>query len=73
MDFVIVTSDGTVRRPTPLECESAQGFPDNWTVVVVGGRRALDIVRYRGVGNSMSVPVMEYIGYHRRRRIRAAG
>nr|CAD6612975.1 DNA cytosine methyltransferase [Rhizobium sp. Khangiran2] len=63
LDFVIIHSDGTVRRPTPLECERAQGFPDGWTDVEINGRRALDIERYRGVGNSMSVPVMEFIGY----------
>lgn len=63
MDFVLVFSDGTVRRPTPIECERGQGFPDNWTDVSIGGRKALDIERYRGIGNSMSVSVMEWIGW----------
>ncbi|OCW56304.1 DNA cytosine methyltransferase [Hoeflea olei] len=63
LDFVLVFADGTVRRPTPLECERAQGFPDNWTDVAVGKRAALDIERYRGIGNSMSVPVMEFVGW----------
>ncbi|GMB82790.1 hypothetical protein NN6n1_35730 [Shinella zoogloeoides] len=63
LDFVLVFADGTVRRPTPLECERAQGFPDCWTDVAVGKRQALDIERYRGIGNSMSVPVMEFVGW----------
>lgn len=63
LDFVIILSDGTVRRPTPLECERAQGFPDHWTDIEIGGRRALYIDRYRGIGNSMSVTVMEFIGH----------
>lgn len=63
LDFVLIFSDGTVRRPTPLECERAQGFPDHVTDINVGGRKALDIERYRAIGNSMSVPVMEFVGW----------
>ncbi len=72
LNFVLVFSDGTVRRPTPLECERAQGFPDDWTNVEIGGRKALDIERYRGIGNSMSVPVMEFVGYRLRQAVAAA-
>ncbi len=63
LDFVLIFSDGTVRRPTPVECERGQGFPDGWTDVAVGKRQTIDIERYRGIGNSMSVPVMEWIGW----------
>lgn len=69
LDFVLVFDDGTVRRPTPVECERAQGFPDNWTNVDIAGRKALDIERYRGIGNSMSVPVMEFVGWRLRRAV----
>jgi DNA (cytosine-5)-methyltransferase 1 len=69
LDFVLVFADGTVRRPTPLECERAQGFPDHWTDVEIGGRKALDIERYRGIGNSMSVPVMDFVGWRLRRAV----
>lgn len=72
LDFVLVFSDGTVRRPTPLECERAQGFPDEWTDVDIGGRKALDIERYRGIGNSMSVPVMEFVGHRLLRAVAVA-
>lgn len=51
LDFVIVLADGTVRRPTPLECERAQGFPGGWSDIEINGRPALDIERYRSVGN----------------------
>lgn len=72
LDFVIILADGTVRRPTPLECERAQGFPDGWTDVEIGGRAALDIERYRGIGNSMSVPVVELVGYRLLRAVESA-
>src|SRR3546814_16189059 len=62
LDFVLIFDDGTVRRPTPIECERGQGFPDGWTDVAVGKRQAIDIERYRGIGNSMSVPVIAFVG-----------
>jgi DNA (cytosine-5)-methyltransferase 1 len=50
-------SDGTiVRRLTPLECERLQGFPDNWTAGQV------DSHRYKQLGNSVAVPVFEWVG-----------
>ncbi|WFT84362.1 DNA cytosine methyltransferase [Rhizobium leguminosarum] len=72
LDFVIIFDDGTVRPPTPMECERAQGFQDGWTDVELNGRAALDIERYRGIGNSMWVPVMEFIGYRLRRAVAMA-
>jgi DNA (cytosine-5)-methyltransferase 1 len=61
-----------VRRLTPLECERLQGFPDQYTRIP-WRRKALedcpDGPRYRGLGNSMAVPVMSWIGS----RIQAAG
>jgi len=45
-----------VRRLTPLECEKLQGFPINWT------EDFADAVRYRMMGNAVSVPVAEWIG-----------
>lgn len=44
-----------IRRLTPKECERLQGFPDDWTL----GNS--DTQRYRGVGNAVTVPVIEYI------------
>lgn len=45
-----------VRRLTPTECERIQGFPDGWTA------GHADSVRYRLLGNAVSVPVAEWIG-----------
>jgi DNA (cytosine-5)-methyltransferase 1 len=44
-----------LRRFTPLECERLQGFPDGWT------EGFSDTVRYRMLGNAVSVPVAEWI------------
>lgn len=51
-----------VRRLTPRECERLQGFPDDYTAVLVRGRPAADGPRYKALGNSMAVPVMAWIG-----------
>lgn len=52
-----------VRRLTPLECERLQGFPDGWTAIPYNGRPgAADGPRYRAIGNSMAVNVMNWIG-----------
>jgi len=47
-----------VRRLTPIECERLQGFPDNYTNIP----KASDGPRYKALGNSMAVPVMNWIG-----------
>ena len=48
--------DGTrIRRLTPVECESVQGFPDGWT------EGHSDTQRYKMCGNAVTVPVVEYI------------
>ena len=49
-----------VRRLTPVECERLQGFPDGHTDVRAGGTP--DGPRYKALGNSMAVPVIEWIG-----------
>lgn len=59
-----------VRRLTPVECERLQGFPDDFTKVPYKGKPAdecPDGPRYKALGNSMAVPVIEWIG----RRIEA--
>lgn len=44
-----------VRRLTPLECERLMGFPDQWTDL------GADTHRYAALGNSIVVPVLEWI------------
>lgn len=53
---------GMVRRLTPLECERLQGFPDGYTLVPHKGKPLSDSARYRGLGNSIAVPVLRWIG-----------
>ena len=54
-----------VRRLTPVECERLQGFPDNWSRIPWKGKteeECPDGPRYKACGNSMAVPVMNFIG-----------
>jgi DNA (cytosine-5)-methyltransferase 1 len=50
-----------VRRLTPLECERLQGMPDDWTRHADDGSELSDSARYRMIGNSVAVPVVEWI------------
>lgn len=52
----------TVRRLTPRECERLQGFPDDFTLIQYKGKPAADSPRYKALGNSMAVPVMQWLG-----------
>jgi DNA (cytosine-5)-methyltransferase 1 len=60
--YPAVNSGSAVRRLTPRECERLQGFPDDYTLITYRGKRAADGPRYRALGNSMAVPVMNWIG-----------
>jgi DNA (cytosine-5)-methyltransferase 1 len=51
-----------VRRLTPTECERLQGFADGHTDIIWKGKPATDGHRYKALGNSMAVPVMNWIG-----------
>jgi DNA (cytosine-5)-methyltransferase 1 len=51
-----------VRRLTPRECERLQGFPDDYTAIMVKGKPAADGPRYKALGNSMAVPCIRWIG-----------
>ena len=57
-----VLSTMAVRRLTPRECERLQGFPDDYTLVTYRNKPAADGPRYKALGNSMAVPVMQWIG-----------
>ena len=57
-----IATKSQVRRLTPVECERLQGLPDNWTLVPWRNGLAPDTLRYKAIGNSMSVPVMRFIG-----------
>ena len=51
-----------VRRLTCVECERLQGFPDHYTDIKPKGKQTADGPRYKALGNSMAVPVMNWIG-----------
>ncbi len=52
-----------VRRLTPRECERLQGFPDGFCNIPWRGKdHAPDGPRYKALGNSMAVNVMDWIG-----------
>lgn len=51
----VVTPTMAVRRLTPLECERLMGLPDGWT------EGHVDSARYRMLGNSVAVPVVEWL------------
>jgi DNA-cytosine methyltransferase len=51
-----------VRRLTPGECESLQGFPQGYTNVPHRGKPASDGPRYKALGNSWAVPNVRWIG-----------
>tara|TARA_R110002126_G_scaffold60243_4_gene157061 strand:- start:51 stop:1364 length:1314 start_codon:yes stop_codon:yes gene_type:complete len=55
----------TVRRLTPKECERLQGFPDDYSRIAWRNKEPEDCPnghRYKALGNSMAVPVMNWIG-----------
>ena len=59
----VASTPTAIRRLTPLECERLQGFPDGYTAIPYRGQHtAKDGPRYKALGNSMAVPVMQWIG-----------
>ena len=65
MDFeteTLLASSVGVRRFTPRECERLQGMRDDYTHVPYRGKAPADGPRYKALGNSMAVPVMNWIG-----------
>jgi DNA (cytosine-5)-methyltransferase 1 len=57
----LITSDFSVRRLTPLECERVQGFPDGWTEFGHDGKRISDNQRYKALGNSVAIPCAQFL------------
>jgi len=51
----------TIRKLTPLECERAQGFPDNWTKHGKDNEIISDSQRYKMCGNAVTVNVTRTI------------
>ena len=53
---------GLPRRLMPVEYERLQGFRDGFTKIPFGKSTAADTLRYKALGNSMSIPVVSWIG-----------
>ena len=59
-----VSYKDAVRRLTPSECEGIQGFPLGWTANIGNPGVAVadeDSLRYKALGNAVSVPVANWI------------
>jgi len=54
--------NGCVRRLTPREWARLQGFPDDYTLIPYPRKPAKDGPRYKSLGNSMAVPVVQWLG-----------
>ena len=66
--FSVMTGEKyIVRTLTPLEAERLQGFPDGWTNIgdwidsKGKKRKSSDAVRYRALGNSISLPPWKWV------------
>ena len=62
---LVAEKDLGVRRLTPVECERLQGFTDDYTKIAWREKDVIDCPdshRYKALGNSMAVPVMQWIG-----------
>jgi DNA (cytosine-5)-methyltransferase 1 len=57
-----VATDRFIRSLSCREWERLQGFPHDWTNVVFNGKEPAFTLRQQALGNSMCVPVMNWIG-----------
>lgn len=68
-----VSYDDAVRRLTPKECEGIQGFPVGWTSDTGKSNIAVadeDSLRYKALGNAVSVPVATWIAKRLKNELR---
>lgn len=59
--YPAVATPWAVRRLTPTECHRLQGFPDDHLAITYRGKPAADGNQYKALGNSMAVPVIQWI------------
>jgi site-specific DNA-cytosine methylase len=59
--FPHVADGYAVRRLTPNECHSLQGFPQEHCAITYRKKPAADGPQYKALGNSMAVPVIKWI------------
>ena len=58
----VLEEGGRIRRTTVVEWERMQGFQDGYTDVPFRGKPAADGPRYKAIGNSKAVPVVQWLG-----------
>lgn len=61
----LICDSNKIRKITPIECERLQGFPENYTKIPFKGKlseKSSRNKRYKACGNSMTVPVVQWIG-----------
>lgn len=72
----LVGKGNLVRKLTPKECERLQGVPDDYTAkgLTVDGKviDMSDNMRYRVLGNAVTVPVIKFIGERLKNSTRVA-
>ena len=59
---VVDESQLRVRKMMPVECERLMGFKDGHTAAPINGVPLKDTPRYKSIGNSMPVIVMNWLG-----------
>jgi len=57
----VLFNEFNIRRLTPIECERLQDFPDDWTKYGENDELISDSQRYKTIGNSVTVRVVEAI------------
>lgn len=57
----IIWRTAGLSRLTPTEVERCFGYPDNYTLIPYKGKPMADGSRYKMLGNSISVPVLEWL------------
>lgn len=59
---LISLDDYDLRFLTPTEVERLQSFPDGWTKLYHDGKEVSDTQRYKQLGNSVTVDVIQFVG-----------
>jgi DNA (cytosine-5)-methyltransferase 1 len=58
----IIKRKNGYRRLTPIELERLNGFPDNWSQVIAGGKDITDAKRAFFMGNALVIGLIEKVG-----------
>lgn len=59
---IVIEDKRRLRHLIPREWERLQGIPDDYTAITYRKKPACDAPRYRALGNSIAVPILNWIG-----------